>query len=265
MIDRAFELLGYRFKDKKLLSVALTHASSADHRLGSNERLEFLGDAILGYVVCEYLFRTYPDLLEGELTKIKSAVVSRKVCAEISRQMNLASMLSLGKGVGSRSVLPGSIAAAVLEAVIAAIYLDSGIEPARRFILDRFMPYIDEAASSAHQQNFKSILQQYAQQHLPSIPAYLLLDEKGPDHSKCFEVCVEVGGRRYGSAWAGSKKEAEQKAALLALREMNLAEVESDGRVVLKIPVPTRRSSRGKPPRSAGEGQEGGGAEGDEA
>jgi len=233
MLEQAARVLGYTFKDPSLLDLALTHASYSDHRLESNERMEFLGDAILGYVVCEYLFQRFPELLEGELTKIKSAVVSRKACAEISHQIELSDMLNLGKGMAGRSALPSSIAAAVLESIIAAIYLDGGMEPARQFILTQFESLIDRSAASTHQQNFKSVLQQYAQRHLPTNPLYLLLDEKGPDHAKCFEVCAEINGRRYPSAWARSKKEAEQKAALLALEELEIAEVDGDGHVHL--------------------------------
>jgi len=233
MLDRAYEVLGYRFENPELLSEALTHASSAGDRLESNERMEFLGDAILGFVVCEYLHHTYPELLEGDLTKIKSAVVSRRVCALISEAGDMAAMLSLGKGMAGRPDLPSSVAAAVLESLIAAIYLDSGMDPAREFILRHMVPYIQEAADSAHQQNFKSVLQQYAQKHLPTNPTYVMMDEKGPDHLKCFEVCAEVNGRRCTSSWANSKKEAEQGAALNALLELGLAKTLDTGRVVL--------------------------------
>jgi ribonuclease-3 len=253
MHERLFEIIGYRFKSLSLLNEALTHASSADDRLRSNERMEFLGDAIMGFVVCEYLYRNYPDLQEGELTKIKSAVVSRKVCARISQNIDLASMLSVGKGMSSKPGLPSSIMAAVLESIIAAIYLDGGLEPAARFVLLHMTPFIEEAADSAHQHNFKSVLQQYAQKSLMSNPAYLLLDEKGPDHSKCFEVCVEMDGRRYSSAWANSKKEAEQKAALTALRELNLATQDARGRVMLESSLHPRRtnSTAAKPSEEA--------------
>lgn len=233
MLDRAALILGYRFNDPELLVEALTHASSAGDRLNSNERMEFLGDAILGFVVCEYLFGQFPDFLEGDLTKIKSAVVSRRACAEISNQINLADMLNLGKGMTGRLGLPSSVAAAVFESVIAAIFLDGGIDPARRFILVHMEPIIDRTAKSAHQHNFKSVLQQYAQKRLPANPIYVLLDEKGPDHAKAFEVCVELDHQRYSSAWANSKKEAEQKAALLALTELGLAEVDPAGNVTL--------------------------------
>jgi len=236
MIDQAADVLGYRFHDESLLSEALTHASCAGDRLQSNERMEFLGDAILGFVVCEYLFSNFPDLLEGELTKIKSAVVSRRVCAEVSYNINLADMLTLGKGMAERNSLPNSVAAAVLESIIAAIYLDGGIEPARRFILEHMTPFVDEAARSTHQHNFKSVLQQHAQKTLPSNPTYILLDEKGPDHAKAFEVCVEVAGQRFNPTWANSKKEAEQQAALEALKSLGLASVNDDGHINLVDP-----------------------------
>jgi ribonuclease-3 len=237
MLDRAAEVLGYRFCDASLLDEALTHASSAGHRLQSNERMEFLGDAILGFVVCEYLYVTYPDLLEGEMTKIKSAVVSRRVCAMVSQTINLADMLSLGKGMMGRPSLPSSVSAAVLESIIAAIYLDGGMEAARKFIIEQLGEVIVEAAGSAHQQNFKSVLQQYAQWHLPCNPAYVMLDEKGPDHAKCFEMAVSIEGRKFTSAWANSKKEAEQKAALHALFELELAEQDEEGHIRLCAPL----------------------------
>jgi ribonuclease-3 len=239
MLDKALEVLGYQFKDPALLTEALTHASKAGDRLQSNERMEFLGDAILGFVVCEYLHDTFPDLLEGDLTKIKSAVVSRRVCALISIEGNMTGMLSLGKGMAGRPDLPSSVAAAVLESLIAAIYMDSGMEQARDFILKHMVPYINEAADSAHQQNFKSVLQQHAQKHLPTNPSYILMDEKGPDHSKCFEVCAEVNGRRHASSWANSKKEAEQGAALNALLELGLAKTLDGGKIVLFAHEPT--------------------------
>jgi ribonuclease-3 len=232
----AVQILDYRFDDQALLNEALTHASSAGDRLQSNERMEFLGDAVLGFVVCDYLYSHYTDLLEGELTKIKSAVVSRRVCAKISDRIGLSGMLNLGKGMEGRSQVPHSVAAAVFEAVVAAIYLDGGLEPARAFILRHLTAYIEDAAQSAHQQNFKSVLQQHAQKALPDTPTYVLLDETGPDHAKAFQVCVEIGGQRYEPAWASSKKEAEQKAALLALSALGLAEIGAGDQVILKDP-----------------------------
>ncbi len=245
MLDESARLLDYDFKDKSLLTEALTHASSADHRLQSNERMEFLGDAILGCVVCEHLYLIYPEMLEGDLTKIKSAVVSRKVCARISSQLSFSSLLTLGKGMTSRPSLPSSVEAAVLESLIAALFLDGGMATAKSFILKHFGPYIRQAAESAHQHNFKSVLQHYAQKSLPTAPQYLLLDEKGPDHSKCFEVCVEMDGKRFSSAWANSKKEAEQMAALHALRELGLVNDDAEHVELSESAMPRSGGRRG--------------------
>ncbi len=217
------EAIGYTFSDPGLLIAALTHASSTDSRIRSNERLEFLGDAILGMIVCCDLYEKFPDYLEGELTKVKSAVVSRKTCAQISHDFGLHKCLILGKGMTGRAPLPSSLAAAVLESLIAAIYLDcEDMRKVGQFVLRAFAPHIREAAGSEHQRNYKSQLQQHAQKVLFATPIYDLLDEKGPDHSKCFEVGVVISNRRYASAWGPSKKEAEQKAAYLALRELNV-------------------------------------------
>jgi len=123
LIDQAARILDYRFNDGALLREALTHASSAGSRLQSNERMEFLGDAILGFVVCDYLYNHYTDLLEGELTKIKSTVVSRRTCAKVSERIQLTEMLNLGKGMEGRQHVPHSVAAAVFESVVAAIAL----------------------------------------------------------------------------------------------------------------------------------------------
>jgi ribonuclease-3 len=224
-LQTAQELIGYEFKNPDLLVAALTHASVADSRVQSNERLEFVGDAILGMVVCQALYEQFPDYLEGELTKIKSAVVSRRTCAQIARAIGLPKCLFLGKGMSGRQQLPSSLAAAVYESLIAAIYLDScDIELVRNFILTTAEKHIRQAAESEHQRNYKSQLQQHAQKHLSATPMYELLDEKGPDHSKCFEVSVVVQEKRYPSAWGPSKKEAEQKAAYLALRTLEAIE-----------------------------------------
>jgi ribonuclease-3 len=223
--QRAESILGYHFHNEALLLEAITHASVAENRLASNERMEFLGDAILGAVVCEYLFHHFPEWLEGDLTKIKSAVVSRKVCAAVSVKLGLHELLSLGKGMVGRDGLPSSLAAAVYESLVAAIYLDGGHEPVREFILKHLEPFIKEAGESTHQHNYKSVLQQHAQKYLEELPGYRVLDEKGPDHSKAFCVCAEIGGRRFGAAWGNSKKVAEQEAAKLALQELGVIEM----------------------------------------
>lgn len=212
------ERLGHEFADLALLRAALTHSSSASTRKDSNERLEFLGDAVLGLVICQALFERLPEAQEGELTKIKSAVVSRRVCAEVSQSLRLVEAMELGQGMDVGHQIPRSLTAAVLESVVAAVYLDAGIDVAREFILKHFDEELRRAIESEHQFNYKSQLQQYAQHKLNGSPAYDLLDEKGPDHAKCFEVAVSIGHRHFPGAWAPSKKEAEQKAAYLALQ-----------------------------------------------
>ena len=231
-LEQAQLALGYRFKNIALLETALTHASIADSRLQSNERQEFLGDSVLGVLVCHYLYDNFPDLLEGDLTKIKSAAVSRRMCARIANELRLDQLLLLGKGMMTRSSLPSSLSAAVLEAVIGAIFLDAGLDAVRDFLMPHLAPHIDQTAMSGHQQNFKSVLQQYAQQRWDVGPVYVLLDEKGPDHAKCFEVCVEIAGRRFPSCWAPSKKQAEQQAAFRALEDLSLIVRSQDGSAV---------------------------------
>ena len=227
---KAEQILEHRFNDEELLTEALTHASIADNRLLSNERMEFLGDAVLDLVVCEALYLKFPEYLEGDLTKVKSAVVSRKTCAEVAIETGLTELLITGKGISSRDALPSSLAAAVYESIIAALYLDAGFDVVKRYILRTMAPKIEAIASDSHQQNYKAVLQQHAQKNLGATPIYELLDEKGPDHSKCFEVGVVINGKRFDSAWGANKKAAEQKAALNALDELGvLGKRKSDG------------------------------------
>ena len=226
VITRCEELLQYTFTDKPLLEKALTHASVAAHYLESNERLEFLGDAVLGLAVCEELFRRYPSYNEGELTRIKSVVVSRQACAQVAAGLGLEQLLFLSKGVESDGVLPQSLTACALESLIGAVYLDGGFEVAREMVLRMMEPEIQRVAEGEHELNYKSMLQQFGQRTFGSAPNYEVLDEKGPDHSKAFEIAVILDGRRYPSAWGLSKKEAEQKAARQAL--IALDQVEPD-------------------------------------
>lgn len=220
-LQRCERRIGYCFNDRTLLREALTHSSGAVHRLVSNERLEFLGDAILGAVVCELLFSLYPGYLEGDLTKIKSAVVSRQSCAKISEALGLQEFLIVGKGVSAHRTIPPSLLADVLESLIAAIHLDGGNQAARKFIEELMGPEIELTVAGELGGNYKSLLQQYAQREFGSTPTYQMLDEKGPDHRKCFKIAVLVGGTQYQAAWGRNKKEAEQRAASNALAELN--------------------------------------------
>jgi ribonuclease-3 len=191
-------------------------------RLASNERMEFLGDSVLGLVTCEQLYHRFPDYQEGDLTKVKSVVVSRRTCARFSRELNLGEFIFLGKGmnVGSPTTQAGMLAD-VYEAMVAAIYLDGGLEEARTFILRQLGPEIEEVVEGSTAGNFKSLLQQVAQREFNATPQYLLLDEKGPDHSKCFKIAAVIGRYTYAGAWGRTKKEAEQRAAMNALAQVN--------------------------------------------
>jgi ribonuclease-3 len=225
VLDECQKAIGYQFRQPELLRGALTHASGANTRLASNERMEFLGDAVLGLVTCEQLYLRFPDFQEGDLTKIKSVVVSRRTCARISRALNLGDFLFLGKGMNAHAAVPASLLADVFESLVAAIYLDGGLEPAKHFILRYVGPEIEQVAEEAHAGNYKSLLQQVAQREFGATPQYPLLDEKGPDHSKCFKVAAVIGRHTYPAAWGRNKKEAEQKAAMNALANLKGQEI----------------------------------------
>ncbi len=237
MEDKALQqleqIIGYEFSNRDLLARAFTHSSAVDNRTLSNERLEFLGDSVLALVICRAIFDRSPDYLEGDLTKMKSMLVSRRTCARVARRLGLHEFLEVGKGMTDSQSLSRSLAAGLLEAIIAAIFIDGGLEKAGSFILSNFASLIEQADTEQNQGNFKSMLQQYAQQDLNTTPVYELLDEKGPDHNKCFEVQVVIDRRHFPSAWGTNKKDAEQKAALNALVELGIfeesfADVETD-------------------------------------
>jgi ribonuclease-3 len=223
ILEECQKAIGYQFRQPELLRAALTHASGANTRLASNERLEFLGDSVLGLVTCEQLYQRFPDYQEGDLTKIKSVVVSRRTCARFSRTLNLGAFLFLGKGMNlaTAAAVPASMLADVYESLVAAIYLDGGLEAARTFILQHLGPEIEEVAEGAHGGNFKSLLQQVAQREFSATPQYVLLDEQGPDHSKSFKIAAVIGRHTYAGAWGRNKKEAEQRAAMNALAQVN--------------------------------------------
>jgi ribonuclease-3 len=228
VVQRVEKALQYKFTDHNLLKKALTHSSAADGKLDSNERLEFLGDSVLGLVICQGLFERFPGYLEGDLTKIKSQLVSRKTCSLLADQLGIDDTLKIGPGMQQSKSLKGSIAAAMLESLIAAIYIDGGFEQARAFIMRLFGPLIDQADANEHQENYKSLLQQYAQQNMSHSVGYVVLDEKGPDHNKCFESAAVIDHKRYPSAWGMTKKESQQKAAYNALVELEVIKGKAD-------------------------------------
>ena len=216
------EKLGYTFQSPELLENALTHSSCANEsrgKLQSNERLEFLGDSILGMVVADHLYRNHPDLPEGELTRTRSALVCEESLVEVAQALGLGEYLKLGKGeeAGGGRHRP-SIQADAVEAVLAAVYLDGGIGSARKiiqkFILSR------EVAGLTKPRDYKTALQELVQRESGQVLSYRLTGESGPDHAKVFRVEVDLNGTPAGKGEGRSKKEAEQMAAKAAIGKL---------------------------------------------
>lgn len=217
--------IGYKFKDENLLKRALTHSSYANEkRCESNERLEFLGDSVLSLLTSEFLFEHYRRLPEGELTKLRAALVCEKSLCGFSRQLSIGEDLLVGKGedmAGARE-RPSTLADA-FEALLAAIYLDGGLESARNFVL----PYIEKAAEAAEKgevfKDYKTILQEIVQQTPGERLEYILTGEEGPDHNKRFFSRVLLNSNVLGEGSGRTKKEAEQNAARAALEFMGVS------------------------------------------
>ena len=225
MIKDLETAIGYRFRNITLLQNALTHSSYANERwhnsLMSNERLEFLGDSILGMVVAEYLFRTFPDRPEGELTRMRADMVCEKTLARVAAHIELGRHLMLGNGEeqgGGRS--RDSILADAVESVIAASFLDGGMDAARQFI-QKFV-LVEVPVKQLHNADYKTALQELVQQKKNQTLSYALVGESGPDHDKRFEVEVSLNGRVIGTGSGSSKKRAEQMAAQNALNQMKM-------------------------------------------
>jgi len=214
--------IGYRFQDPNHLVQALTHSSLKTIDNPCNERMEFLGDSVLGMVMTEFLFNFFPDRPEGELTQIKSAVVSTTTLAEESQRLGLDEVYAVGKGVTSRRKLPNSLMANVFEAVIAAIYLDGGIFEAKEFIVRNLYHQVLAVNQKEHSVNYKSILQQHLQREDGSTPNYRVLSESGPDHAKEFVVQAMLKRKSLGTGEGTTKKEAEQAAAKEALEQLGI-------------------------------------------
>jgi ribonuclease-3 len=220
--------LGWTFHDVGLLEQALTHRSYSSEQGtdGSNERLEFLGDSVLGFVVTAFVYAEYPDLPEGELAKLRASVVSAEALAEVANELDLGAALRLGKGEdASGGRAKPSILADATEAVIAAVYLDGGLEPATRLVLATLERRIREQAAGPGGQDYKTRLQELAAQVAEQLPRYQVRHE-GPDHSKRFFANVLLRGTVYGSGEGRSKKAAEQAAARVAWERLR---AEADG------------------------------------
>ncbi len=212
--------IGYAFRDISLLHKALIHTSCRIEYDGSNERLEFLGDAILGMVISEHLYNTFPTCCEGELTRIKSVVVSQAILAKVGDTLNLREYVVVGKGLPERKNFPRSLIANVFEAVVAAIYLDRGLEVTRGFVVSHLKDEIERVRNSEHEGNYKSLLQQHCQKHLGTTPYYKLINQHGPEHGKTFEVAVVIKDIEYSHGKGKSKKQAEQLAAEATYRSL---------------------------------------------
>jgi ribonuclease-3 len=220
--------LNITFSNPNLLRLALIHSSYINEKPGiapdSNERLEFLGDAILGLVIAQKLYQDFPDSAEGELTRLRSALVRRETLAQIAKIINLGDYLVLGKGEesGGGRDKPANLAGA-FEALIAAIYLDQNIEITRDFILRLFGSELYKQAHRGVTTDYKSILQEIMQAKFQVAPSYYLIEAEGPDHAKRFVIEVRLGNSVLATGTGNSKKIAEMEAAHLALKSINQA------------------------------------------
>ena len=219
---------GIRFREQEFLNQAFTHRSFANE-LGetgeNNERLEFLGDSVLGLVVSHSLYETLPDQPEGELARIKSFVVSEASLSEIARGLRVDNYILIGKGEeysGGRS--KKAILADCLEAIIGAYYLDSGFQAAERFVHQMLIPEINKVLENRHAKDYKTLLQEHVQKRMKTYPRYKVVQKTGPDHDKTFWIEVHIGDRSFAAGKGKNKKEAEQEAARIAYEGMHVAD-----------------------------------------
>lgn len=219
MLGELQDRLGYRFRDSSLLQRAMTHSSARGDDQPANERLEFLGDALVGLVISEHLFRSFPALPEGRMTRIKSSVVSRRTLARVGRSLRLPEWLRVDAGLEQRESYPTSMVAGVYEAVVGAIFLDGGMEATRDFILRTLAAEVERVLLGRHHEDYKSLLQRRTLAEAKGIPDYRVVRQEGPDHHRQFLTVVYIDGERCGSGWGATKKSAEQNAAAQALRE----------------------------------------------
>ncbi len=222
------ERIGYQFKDKKKLILAFIHSSFVNENKEiaseSNERLEFLGDAVLGLLIAEHLFHDLPLQTEGELSRLRSKLIESPSCARFLKSLELSEMTLMGRGEKKNSLSQpnSSILADLFEALIGAVYLDGGIAAAKTFL---FGNLLDEmiAITDSPIRNWKAELQDYSQKKYQKIPVYKVMSESGPDHSKTFQITVFIDDRIMGSGYGASKKSAQQAAACDALCQLNIS------------------------------------------
>ncbi len=221
------EVLNYKFKNENILLTALTHSSYANESRAEgvvcNERLEFLGDAVLGFVIGSYLYKTFPELSEGKLTKLRASVVCEQMLAKKAKALGVPQYLRLGKGeelTGGRERV--SILEDTFESIIGAIYLDGGVEEATKFILGQLKEEIEKIKASQHVLDNKTSLQEVLQRTSQAPIEYIVVGESGPAHNKVFKVEVKHNGTVLGYGKGKSKKEAEQHAAQVALERLGV-------------------------------------------
>ena len=221
-IEKVEKEIGYTFKQKELLKKALTHTSYAyEKKVESNEKLEFLGDSILEFISSKYLYQNYPNLKEGEMTKVRATVVCEKSLHKIAQKHNFSDFLYLGK---SEQVTGGKNRPAILadsvEAVIAAMYIDGGLDKAEKFIIENLKDEIEIATKHVGDKDYKTVLQEKLQEHGDVKIEYEITKEIGPDHNKSFEAQVSLNGKVLAKGKGKSKKEAHMEAAKKALENM---------------------------------------------
>ncbi len=227
-IRRIQKAIGLSFKDPSLLETALVHRSFAhENGLGAlhNERLEFLGDSVLGLVSTEYLFELFPDLPEGDLSRIRSIIVSEKSLTLFAKKMDFGSYLLLGRGEqASGGRKKASILADAFEALIGAFYLDRGYGKVKKFLL----PYVEQAvlevSARTHRKDYKSLLQEFTQKRLRLRPVYKVMGKKGPEHAPVFQTAVYVGGKELGTGFGKTKIASEEKSAEIAFNRLSAGE-----------------------------------------
>jgi ribonuclease III len=213
-------ILQYRFQNPALLHRALTHSSAKTESLPSNERLEFLGDAVLGLVVSDHLFNNFKNSSEGVLTRLKSVLVSSKTIGKQIRRLELDQQLIISRGLQNNQSISQAMCGDLFEAILGAIYLDGGLEPARTWVLNELKEAMGQTFEDLQDYNWKSRLQQYTQKHFSTIPTYVLEDSTGPDHCPSFAVAVFIDDELYGEGQGTTKKSAQQAAAKVACAEL---------------------------------------------
>lgn len=218
--------IGYTFQNKQVLLEAVTHRSflneKSGHPVDNNERMEFLGDAVLELIVTEHLFHQYPDQPEGQLTNYRSALVKGEHLAEVAEKVDLVSYLLMSRGEANDSNSRAYITANAVEALIAALYLDGSFADARNFVEKFILPDLTQIIEQKLFIDAKSMLQEHMQEREDATPEYQVMEEWGPDHDKRFKVAVFVSGNEIASGVGGSKQKAEQEAARQALRVKNV-------------------------------------------